>query len=79
LCSRLVLRRVEPLVADDERHVFRGGLVETLTGRSIDRLAQVDARDLRADVFLDLGDFHRLSPAQRCVYEAYSLSAPIVI
>ena len=55
----LVLRCRELLAADNQRYVIDQRIVNTLTGRLVDWLTQVDAGHLCSDVFLDLGNLHR--------------------
>ena len=52
------LGRLESLVAEDDRYVFDDGSVQGIARRGVERLAEVDAGDLGADVFLEFGDLH---------------------
>ncbi len=70
----LVLRRREFLVADDQGDVVHRRIVEASAGLLVDRLPQVDAGHLGADMFLDLTDLHGPLSGER----AHSLALTIL-
>ena len=67
---REILLGREILVADDERDIVDDGCVEVPPSLRVDRLAQIDARHLRADMRRKLCHLHgRLLESAKAVHD----------